>query len=173
MLAVVEITPWHWVGFIVCVLIFLALDLGVFHRHAHTVKFKEALVWSVVWFTLAMLFALGLTPLRGKQEALQFVTGYLIELSLSMDNVFVIALLFTYFNIPREHQHRVLYWGILGALIMRGLMIGLGIALITLVDWVLYIFGAFLRKCIQRTIAWSGGCANSIPSRLISTASGS
>src|ERR1035437_7645489 len=144
MLAVVEITPWHWVGFIVCVLIFLALDLGVFHRHVHTVKFKEALVWSVVWFTLAMLFALGLTPLRGKQEALQFVTGYLIELSLSMDNVFVIALLFTYFNIPREHQHRVLYWGILGALIMRGLMIGLGIALITLVDWVLYIFGAFL-----------------------------
>jgi tellurite resistance protein TerC len=144
MLAVVQITPWHWVGFIVCVLIFLALDLGVFHRHAHTVKFKEALVWSVVWFTLAMLFALGLTPLRGKQEALQFVTGYLIELSLSMDNVFVIALLFTYFNIPREHQHRVLYWGILGALIMRGLMIGLGIALITLVDWVLYIFGAFL-----------------------------
>ena len=144
MLAVVEITCWHWVGFIACVLIFLALDLGVFHRHAHTVKFKEALVWSVVWFTLAMLFALGLTPLRGKQEALQFVTGYLIELSLSMDNVFVIALLFTYFNIPREHQHRVLYWGILGALIMRGLMIGLGIALITLVDWVLYIFGAFL-----------------------------
>jgi tellurite resistance protein TerC len=144
MLALVEITPWHWVGFIVCVLIFLALDLGVFHRHAHTVKFKEALVWSIVWFSLAMLFALALKPLRGKQESLQFVTGYLIELSLSMDNVFVIALIFTYFNIPREHQHRVLYWGILGALIMRGLMIGLGIALIALVDWILYVFGAFL-----------------------------
>jgi tellurite resistance protein TerC len=144
MFAVVEITPWHWVGFIVCVLIFLALDLGVFHRHAHTVKFKEALVWSIVWFCLAMLFALALKPLRGKQEALQFVTGYLIELSLSMDNVFVIALIFAYFRIPREHQHRVLYWGILGALIMRGLMIGLGIALIALVDWVLYVFGAFL-----------------------------
>ena len=144
MLALVAITGWHWVGFIACVLIFLALDLGVFHRHAHTVKFKEALVWSLVWFALAMLFALGLEPLRGKREALQFVTGYLIELSLSMDNVFVIALIFAYFRIPREHQHRVLYWGILGALIMRGLMIGLGIALITLVDWVLYVFGAFL-----------------------------
>ncbi len=144
MLALVEITPWHWVGFIVCVLVFLALDLGVFHRHAHTVKFKEALVWSIVWFSLAMLFALALKPLRGKQESLQFITGYLIELSLSMDNVFVIALIFTYFNIPREHQHRVLYWGILGALIMRGLMIGLGIALIALVDWILYVFGAFL-----------------------------
>jgi tellurite resistance protein TerC len=144
MLAVVEITCWHWVGFIACVLIFLALDLGVFHRHAHAVKFKEALVWSIVWFSLAMLFALALKPLRGKQEALQFVTGYLIELSLSMDNVFVIALIFAYFRVPREHQHRVLYWGILGALIMRGLMIGLGIALVTTVDWVLYLFGAFL-----------------------------
>ena len=144
MLAVVEITCWHWVGFIACVLIFLALDLGVFHRHAHAVKFKEALVWSLVWFSLAMLFALVLKPMRGKQEALQFVTGYLIELSLSMDNVFVIALIFAYFRIPREHQHRVLYWGILGALIMRGLMIGLGIALVTMVDWVLYLFGAFL-----------------------------
>ena len=144
MFAVVEITPWHWVGFIACVLILLALDLGVFHRHAHVVKFKEALVWSVVWFSLAMLFALALKPLRGEQEALQFVTGYLIELSLSMDNVFVIALLFAYFRIPGEHQHRVLYWGILGALIMRGLMIGLGIALISQWLWILYVFGAFL-----------------------------
>ena len=140
----VEITCWHWVGFIACVLIFLALDLGVFHRHAHTVKFKESLVWSLVWFSLAMLFALALKPLRGKQEALQFVTGYLIELSLSMDNIFVIVLIFAYFRIPREYQHRVLYWGILGALLMRGLMIGLGLALIALVDWVLYVFGAFL-----------------------------
>jgi tellurite resistance protein TerC len=144
MLAVVEITCWHWVGFIACVLIFLAIDLGVFHRHAHTVKFKEALIWSLVWFSLAMLFALTLNPLRGKQEALQFVTGYLIELSLSMDNVFVIALIFAYFRVPREHQHRVLYLGILGALLMRGLMIGLGIALIVRWAWILYVFGAFL-----------------------------
>ena len=140
----VEITCWHWVGFIACVLVLLALDLGVFHRRAHIVKFKEALAWTAVWFSLAMLFALALKPLRGDKESLQFITGYLIEISLSMDNVFVIALIFTYFGIPREHQHRVLYWGILGALIMRGLMIGLGIALIALVDWVLYVFGAFL-----------------------------
>ncbi len=140
----VEITYWHWVGFIACVLVFLALDLGVFHRHAHTVKFKEALAWTAVWFTLAMLFALGLRSLRGPHEALQFVTGYLIELSLSMDNVFVIALIFAYFRVPAQYQHRVLYWGILGALIMRGLMIGLGAALISRWLWVLYIFGAFL-----------------------------
>jgi tellurite resistance protein TerC len=144
MFALVDITGWHWAGFIACVLVFLALDLGVFHRHAHTVKFKEALIWSVVWFSLAMLFALILKLLRGEQEALQFVTGYLVELSLSMDNVFVIALIFAYFRVPGKYQHRVLYWGILGALIMRGLMIGVGIALISLLDWVLYVFGAFL-----------------------------
>jgi tellurite resistance protein TerC len=144
MLAVVEITAWHWVGFIACVLVFLALDLGLFHRQAHTVSFTEALVWSAVWFSLAMLFALALKPLRGEKEALQFVTGYMVELSLSMDNVFVIALVFAHFGIPHRYQHRVLYWGILGALIMRGFMIGLGVALISLVDWVLYVFGAFL-----------------------------
>jgi len=144
MLALVEINGWHWVAFIVCILFFLAFDLGVFHRQAHIVKFKEALVWSVVWFSLAMLFALALKPLRGRQEALQFITGYLIELSLSMDNVFVIAIIFAYFGVPAQYQHRVLYWGILGALVMRGLMIGVGVALIALVDWVLYVFGAFL-----------------------------
>lgn len=144
MLSLVEITSWHWAGFIVCVLVLLAIDLGVFHREAHTVKFKEALVWSFVWFSLAMLFAVALKPLRGEQEALQFVTGYLVELSLSMDNVFVIALIFAYFHIPPKLQHRVLYWGIVGALVMRGVMIGVGVALISLVDWVLYLFGAFL-----------------------------
>ncbi len=144
MLALVEITPWHWIGFIACVLIFLALDLGVFHRHPHQVKFREALIWTAVWFCLAMLFALALKPLRGEKEALQFLTGYLLELSLSMDNVFIIALIFGYFRVPSELQHRVLYWGILGALIMRGVMIGAGVALINLFDWVLYVFGAFL-----------------------------
>jgi tellurite resistance protein TerC len=140
----VQIAPWHWIAFIACVLVFLAFDLGLFHRRAHAVKFKEALLWSAVWFTLAMLFALGLRPLRGEKEALQFVTGYLIELSLSMDNVFVIALIFAYFRVPAQYQHRVLYWGILGALVMRGLMIGIGLALISWLHWVLYIFGAFL-----------------------------
>jgi tellurite resistance protein TerC len=144
MLALVEVTGWVWIGFIVCVLIFLALDLGIFHRHAHTVRFREALLWTTVWFILAMGFALGLKYFRTQKEALEFLTGYLIELSLSMDNVFVIALIFGYFRIPSQHQHRVLFWGILGALVMRGAMIGAGVALISLLHSVLYIFGAFL-----------------------------
>lgn len=144
MLALIEITWWHWAAFIACILFFLALDLGVFHRHAHVVRFKEALLWTLTWFTLAMLFAGGLVPLRGSKEALQFLTGYLIELSLSMDNVFVIALIFGYFRVPAEYQHRVLFWGILGALVMRGAMIGAGVALISAMSWILYVFGVFL-----------------------------
>ena len=144
MLALVEITPWYWVGFILCVLFFLALDLGVFHRHAHVVKFKEALGWTAVWFAVAMLFALGLRFARGSGESLEFLTGYLIELSLSMDNVFVIALIFTYFQVPEKYQHRVLFWGILGALVMRGALIAVGAALIQQFQWMLYVFGVFL-----------------------------
>src|SRR5215831_1652846 len=140
----VQITWWHWVAFIGCVILFLVLDLGVFHRRAHKIKYREALLWTVIWFSVAMLFAVGLNLTRGKVEALQFVTGYLIELSLSMDNVFVIAIIFAYFRIPSEYQHRVLFWGILGALIMRGLMIGAGVALINLFDWILYVFGLLL-----------------------------
>ena len=139
-----QIAWWHWVAFIACVIGFLVLDLGVFHRRAHKVKYREALLWTVVWFSVAMLFAIGLNFTRGKAEALQFVTGYLIELSLSMDNVFVIAIIFAYFRIPSEFQHRVLFWGILGALIMRGMMIGAGVALINLFDWILYVFGLLL-----------------------------
>ena len=144
MLALIEITPWHWAGFIVCVLVFLALDLGVFHRHAHTVKFKEALSWSALWVTLAFAFAFVLSLLRGREESVEFVTGYIIELSLSMDNVFVIALIFTYFRVPPQFQHRVLFWGILGALIMRGVLIGAGAELVQHFQWTLYLFGGFL-----------------------------
>ena len=144
MLGLVAITGWYWAGFVGFVLIFLALDLGVFHRRAHVISFKEALIWSTIWFCLAMLFSIALKPMRGEREALEFVTGYLIELSLSMDNVFVIALIFGYFRVPAEYQHRVLFWGILGALIMRGAMIGVGVALITWLNFVLYLFGAFL-----------------------------
>jgi tellurite resistance protein TerC len=144
MLALIEITPWHWAGFVVAILFFLALDLGVFHRSAHVVRFKEALFWSVIWFLLALLFARLLVPMRGREEALEFITGYLIELSLSMDNVFVMALIFGYFAVPRSQQHRVLFWGIVGALIMRGIMIGIGGALISSFHWILYIFGGFL-----------------------------
>ena len=144
MIGLINITAWHWAGFIGCVLVFLALDLGLFHRRAHVVKFREALLWTSTWFCLAMLFALALKPLRGKEEALEFLTGYLIELSLSMDNVFVIAMLFAYFQIPRQYQHRVLFWGIVGALVMRGLMIGAGVALVAWLHWVLYVLGAFV-----------------------------
>ncbi len=142
--AEVEITAWHWAAFITGVLIFLTLDLGVFHRRAHVVKFQEALLWTAIWFALAMLFGLGLKALRGEREAWEFLTGYLIELSLSMDNVFVIALIFAYFLVPSEHQHRVLFWGILGALVMRGVMIGAGVVVIREFDWMLYVMGAFL-----------------------------
>ncbi len=144
MLAVIEIQWWHWAGFILAVLFFLALDLGVFHRKAHVVRFKEALTWSAVWFTLALLFALLLRSQRGQTEATDFLVGYLIELSLSMDNVFVIAIIFNYFRVPSEYQHRVLFWGILGALVMRGIMIWLGAELIQQFHWMLYIFGVFL-----------------------------
>ena len=141
MVAIVQINIWHWVIFITGVVACLALDLGVFHRKAHAVKFREALAWSVVWFTLAMAFCLALRPWRGEKESLEFLTGYLIELSLSMDNVFVIALIFSYFKVPPQYQHRVLFWGIMGALVMRGGMIAVGVALIALISWVLYIFG--------------------------------
>jgi tellurite resistance protein TerC len=140
----VEITPWHWAGFIVCVLIFLALDLGLFHRYARVVKFREAAAWSAVWFMLAMVFAGAMAHWRGREEAIQFTTGYLIELSLSLDNILVIALIFAWFHIPVKFQHRLLFWGILGALIMRGAMIAAGVELIRQFEWVLYVFGAFL-----------------------------
>src|ERR1044071_9010241 len=144
MLAVIEITPWHWVGFIAIVIVFLALDLGLFHREAHVVSFREALCWTAVWVTLALGFAAALIPLRGQEKALQFFTGYFVELSLSMDNVFVIALIFTHFRVAPQFQHRVLFWGILGALVMRGLMIWLGVELLRHFEWLMYVFGAFL-----------------------------
>ena len=148
MLGLIQITPWHWAGFIVCVLVFLALDLGVFHRKAHVVSFKEALAWTGLWFTLAMLFGLVIAPTMVQdwqlQQTVEFITGYIIELSLSMDNVFVIAIIFGHFAVPERYQHRVLFWGILGALIMRGLMIWLGVELIHRFEWLLVALGAFL-----------------------------
>src|SRR5438552_13306659 len=140
----IEITPYHWAGFIVIVLLFLSLDLGVFHRRDHVVKFKEALTWITIGFGLSLAFCGALIRLRSREEALEFFTGYIIELSLSMDNVFVMAVIFAYFRVPLEYQHRVLFWGILGALIMRGVMIGLGAALINRFDWVLQVLGVIL-----------------------------
>jgi len=135
---------WLWIGFNVFVLAMLALDLGVFHRKTHTVSIKEALTWSAVWIALALIFNAGIYIFSGPEPALQFFTGYLIEKSLSVDNIFVFVLLFTFFGVPAAYQHRVLFWGVLGALVMRGLMIALGAVLLDTFHWIIYLFGAFL-----------------------------
>src|SRR5687768_669796 len=143
-----QVSASDWTLFVIAILVFLALDLGVFHRKAHVVSFREAFAWTTVWFTMAICFGLFIAPQFvenwGKAEKVTFITGYITELSLSMDNVFVIALIFGYFGVPLNFQHRVLFWGILGALLMRGLMIWLGAALIQRFDWMLYVFGGFL-----------------------------
>ena len=135
---------WLWIGFNAFVLVMLALDHGVFHRKAHVVSFKESIAWTVVWVTLALLFNLGVAHYMGDQKGLEFFTGYVIEKSLSVDNVFVFALLFSYFAVPQLYQHKVLFWGILGALVMRAIMIFVGAALIEKFAWIIYVFGAFL-----------------------------
>lgn len=144
MSALIDISTWHWAAFILGVLVFVGLDLFVFHRGAHAITFKDAFFWTSVCFLLAILFGLALVPMRGKQEAMEFVTGYIIELSLSMDNVFVIALIFSYFRVPAEYQHRVLFFGFIDALIMRGTMIGIGTVLVSRFHAILYLLGAFL-----------------------------
>ena len=133
-----------WIVFNAFVLVMLALDLGVFHRKSHTVKVKEALVWSAVWVTLALLFNAGIWHYRGRDIAMQFFAGYVIEKSLSVDNLFVFLVLFSFFKVQPVYQHKVLFWGILGALVMRAAMIALGAALIERFHWVMYIFGGFL-----------------------------
>ena len=135
---------WLWLGFNVFVLAMLAVDLGVFHRRAHEVSLKEAAVWSAVWISLSLVFAYGIYHFRGTQAGLEFLTGYLIEKALSVDNIFVFVLIFSYFQVPPRYQHRVLFWGILGALVMRGAMIGAGAVLIQRFHWVIYVFGGFL-----------------------------
>jgi len=133
-----------WILFNLFVLAMLALDLGVFHRRAHQVKFREALAWSAMWITLAALFAAIVYFWHGHTAALEFVTGYIIELSLSVDNLFVFLLIFRYFRVPGEDQHKVLFWGIIGALIMRAVFILLGVGLIRRFHWIVYLFGALL-----------------------------
>ena len=133
-----------YAGFLIFVLAMLAIDLGVFHRKAHAVSIREAGTWTVVWITLALLFTVGLWLRNGSEQALAFITGYVIEYSLSMDNIFVFVLIFGFFAVPSAYQHRVLFWGIMGALVMRGVMIGLGAALIDRFHWIIYVFGAFL-----------------------------
>jgi tellurite resistance protein TerC len=142
---------WPWVGFNVLVLVLLAIDLGVFNRTAHVVSVKEAGRWSAITVGLALAFAgciaAGVLPVEGvagRQDALEFITGYLIELALSVDNIFVFVLIFSYFKVPPKYQHRVLFWGVLGALVMRGTMIAAGAYLIERFHWIIYVFGAFL-----------------------------
>ena len=147
---------WIWIGFLVLVVVMLALDLGVFHRKPHVISTTEALAWTAFWVVLALAFNAGVffiykhnwlgigATLSGSQAALQFFTGYLIEKSLSLDNIFVIALIFAYFRVPLMYQHRVLFWGVVGAVVMRGVMIAAGAVLIARFDWIVYVFGALL-----------------------------
>jgi tellurite resistance protein TerC len=135
---------WAWAGFLGFIALMLALDLGVFNRKAHEVSLKEALAWCAVWFGLAMAFNLLVSFKLGEKEALEFFTGYIVEMCLSVDNVFVFIVVFQYFRVEARQQHRVLFWGILGAVIMRALFIFAGISLINTFHWIIYVFGAFL-----------------------------
>ena len=149
-----DTTIWLWIGFNLFVLAMLALDLGIFHRKSHTVSGKEALTWSLVWILLSLVFNAVIyffwdrmmpeSSYSNREAALAFFTGYLIEKSLSVDNIFVFILIFSFFAVPAKYQHRVLFWGILGALIMRGTLIAVGAALLKEFEWIIYLFGAFL-----------------------------
>ena len=133
-----------WIGFSLFILFMLSLDLGLFNRKAHAIKYREAAIWTGVWILLATIFAGIVFYYQGTSRGLEFVTGYLIELSLSVDNLFVFLLIFSYFKVPSRYQHRVLFWGVLGALVMRLTMIFVGATLINRFHWIIYIFGAFL-----------------------------
>src|SRR5204863_9710118 len=153
-------SAWAWIGFCIFIVVMLAIDLGVFNRRPHEISYKNAAIWSAVWVALALIFAgLLFGPLGWElfgaarhQKALEFVTGYLIELSLSVDNLFLFLLIFSYFKVPAKYQHRVLYWGVLGALIMRVAMILAGTELIECFHWILSSFGAF-RASISVTMS--------------------
>jgi tellurite resistance protein TerC len=133
-----------WIGFSLFILFMLSLDLGLFNRKAHKITYREATIWSVVWISLASIFAALVFWFQGTQRGLEFITGYVIELSLSVDNLFVFLLIFSYFRVPAKYQHRVLFWGVMGALVMRLTMIFIGAALINRFHWIIYVFGAFL-----------------------------
>ncbi len=143
-----------WIGFLLFILLLLAIDLGLLNKEAHVISTREALRWTTLWVSVSLLFGIavyfmyerGFQPseLSGENAVLKYLTGYLVELSLSMDNIFVIAVIFNYFNIPARFQHRVLFWGILGAVFFRGLMITIGVVLIHQFDWIIYVFAAFL-----------------------------
>src|SRR3989344_5406328 len=132
-----------WGGFIISIMILLIIDLVIFHKKNHTISIKEALTWTAVWFSIALLFNLGILYFQGKEQAVFFLTGYLIEKALSVDNLFVMLVIFTAFKIAPQYQHKVLFWGITTAIILRGIVIGIGAALISKFSWILYLLGAF------------------------------
>jgi tellurite resistance protein TerC len=148
-------TPVFWISFIVIILFLMSIDLGIFHRHAHAVSVREALCWSVFWIILSLSFGFWIYRCFGKQYGLEFYAGYLIEYALSVDNVFVFILIFSYFAVPPKLHHRVLFWGILGALLMRAAFIVAGAALISAFHWVIYLFGFFL-VFTGAKILWQG-----------------
>ena len=135
---------WPWILFNVFVLLMLAIDLGIFHRQSKKVSFKEAISWSVVWITLALVFNGWIYYSMGEKPAVEFLTGYLVEKSLSVDNIFVFVLLFSFFKVPDEYRHRVLFWGVIVALILRAIFIAIGAVLIAKFHWIIYLFGVFL-----------------------------
>lgn len=137
-------TPLLWAGFGVFVLVMLALDLGVFNRHEHEIGIREAAGWSIAWIVLSLVFGAGVWSIEGAEKGLQFYTGWLIEKALSVDNLFVFLAVFTYFAVPKRLQHNVLFWGVIGALVLRAVFIFVGAALIQAFEWVMYVFGAFL-----------------------------
>ncbi|MEP6922485.1 MAG: TerC family protein, partial [bacterium] len=137
-------SQWLWIGFSLFILVMLSLDLGLFNRKAHAIRYREAVIWSAVWITLAMIFAGIVFWYQGTDLGLKFLTGYVIELSLSVDNLFVFLLIFSYFKVPAKYQHRVLFWGVMGALVMRLTMIFVGATLINRFHWIIYFFGVFL-----------------------------
>ena len=137
-------STWPWLAFLAFVALLLAVDLGIFHRHAHAVSRREAVVWSAVWIALALAFNAGVYIIRGPETGLEWTTGYLIEKSLSVDNIFIFLLIFSSFAVPAQLQHRVLFWGIVGALVMRGALIAAGAAILDWFHYAIYVFGAFL-----------------------------
>ncbi len=137
-------STWLYASFTAFVALMLAIDLGIFHRKTHAVSLREALTWSGVWVGLALLFNVGVWTWRGPEAGIQFLTGYVVEKSLSVDNLFVFLIVFSYFAVPKELEHKVLFWGILGALLLRALMIAAGAALLANFHWVIYVFGGFL-----------------------------
>ena len=139
-----DLPLWAWAAFLSGVLLMLALDLGVFHRKAHVVKVKEAAFWTGVWVTLSLTFGYVIYRWLGQEKAVEYLTGYVLEWSLAVDNIFVFVIVFNFFRTPLKYQQRVLLWGVLGALVMRGLMIGVGVTLIENFHWILYVFGGFL-----------------------------